>query len=92
MDRSYHLEVAIYRHLYRMSECSFEDLLALLPQYTWNEMFGTVDRLSREGRLTLRRPRRFGFVVSATEHTFGQDRALLAEDKRARATRSRNAA
>jgi hypothetical protein len=92
MDRSHHLEMAIYRHLYRMSECSFEDLLGLLPQYTWNEMFGTVDRLSREGRLTLRHPRRFGFVISTTEHTFGPDHALWAEEERTQVIQPRNAA
>ena len=92
MDRSHHLEMAIYRHLYRMSECSFEDLLGLLPQYTWNEMFGTVDRLSREGRLTLRHPRRFGFVISTTEHTFEPDRALWGEDERTQVIQPRNAA
>ena len=92
MDRSHHLEMAIYRHLYRMSECSFEDLLGLLPQYTWNEMFGTVDRLSREGRLTLRHPRRFGFVISTTEHTFEPDQALWAEEERTQVIQPRNAA
>ncbi|WP_447597887.1 hypothetical protein [Nitrospira sp. Nam80] len=92
MDRSHHLEMAIYRHLYRMSECSFEDLLGSLPQYTWNEMFGTVDRLSREGRLTLRHPRRFGFVISTTEHTFEPGQALWAEEERTQVIQPRNAA
>ncbi len=64
MDRSHQLEAAIYRHVSRVSECSFEELVAWLPQYTWNEVFSTVDRLSRQGRLALRHPTRFGFLIS----------------------------
>lgn len=64
MDRSHQLELAIYRHVSRVSECSFEELVAWLPQYAWNEVFGTVDRLSRQGRLALRHPTRFGFLIS----------------------------
>lgn len=64
MDRSHQLESAIYRHVSRVSECTFEELVGWLPQYSWNEVFGAVDRLSRKGRLTLRHPTRFGFLIS----------------------------
>ncbi|HXF93671.1 MAG TPA: hypothetical protein VNK46_13025 [Nitrospiraceae bacterium] len=80
MDRSYQLEAAIYRHVSRVSECSFEELVGWLPQYAWNEVFGTVDRLSRQGRLTLRHPTRFGFLISLPPGA--RDAASLPRDGR----------
>jgi hypothetical protein len=64
MERSHQLESAIYRQLCRVFECSFEKLIGWLPQYSWNAVFNTVDRLSRQGRLALRHPTRFGFQIA----------------------------
>lgn len=80
MDRSHQLEVAICRHVSRLSECTFEELVGWLPQYSWNEVFGTVDRLSRKGCLTLRHPTRFGFLISLPSGA--RDAASLPRDGR----------
>ena len=58
------LENAILRELIRLGPCAFDDLARSLREYSWNQVFAAVDRLSRQGRLALRRPGRFGFVVS----------------------------
>ena len=44
--------------------CTFEDLVQKLPAYSWAQVFAAVDRLSRQGTLTLSRTRCFGYVVS----------------------------
>lgn len=44
--------------------CTFDELVQRLPGYSWAQVFATVDRLSRQGTLTLRRTRCFGYVVS----------------------------
>jgi hypothetical protein len=36
---------------------SLDALIVLVPQYSWNQIFDTVDRLAREGRIILRRHR-----------------------------------
>ena len=57
-------ESAILRELVRLGPCAFDDLVLVLRDYSWNQVFAAVDRLSRQGRLALRRPGRFGFLVS----------------------------
>ena len=57
------LETAILRELVRIGPCAFDDLALALREYSWNQVFAAVDRLSRQGRLALRHPGRFGFVV-----------------------------
>ena len=57
------LETTILRELVRIGPCAFDDLALALRDYSWNQVFAAVDRLSRQGRLALRRPGRFGFVV-----------------------------
>ncbi|MEO5863741.1 MAG: hypothetical protein ABIQ79_01720 [Nitrospiraceae bacterium] len=44
--------------------CTFEELVQRLPDYSWAQVFAAVDRLSRQGTLTLSRTRCFGYVVS----------------------------
>lgn len=34
---------------------TIEQVINLLPELTWNEVFGAVDRLSRKGAISLRR-------------------------------------
>ncbi|MEP6601587.1 MAG: hypothetical protein ABJB49_07210 [Nitrospirota bacterium] len=50
------LESAIRRELARVGTCTFEELNERLPYYTWNQVFSAVDRLNREGTVTLQRP------------------------------------
>jgi hypothetical protein len=44
--------------------CTFDELVQRLPAYSWAQVFAAVDRLSREGTLTISRARCFGYVVS----------------------------
>lgn len=37
------------------SVVTLDRLVALLPEFTWNQIFHTVDRLARNGRIALRR-------------------------------------
>src|SRR4029077_5665658 len=48
----------------RLGCCSCDDLVQRLPAYSWAQVFAAVDRLSRQGTLTLSRTRCFGYVVS----------------------------
>ncbi|MGH7411048.1 MAG: hypothetical protein ACREJ6_08350 [Candidatus Methylomirabilis sp.] len=57
------IERAILRELVRIGPCAFDDLALTLCEYSWNQVFSAVDRLSRQGRLALRHPGRFGVVV-----------------------------
>ncbi len=36
-------------------ECDFEDLVTRYPEFTWNELFLEVSRLSREGQVKITR-------------------------------------
>lgn len=49
------LEQAILDYIDEEAVVGLDVLIALLPQYSWNQVFHTVDRLSRSGRIALRR-------------------------------------
>jgi hypothetical protein len=59
------VETAIVHHLETQGSCTMETLVHSLPHFTFNQVFFTIDRLSREGRVSLRRPTRFAYLVSA---------------------------
>jgi len=44
--------------------CTFDELVQRLPAYSWAQVFAAVDRLSRQGTLTINRTRCFGYVIS----------------------------
>ena len=48
-----HIEESIIEKL-RNGPCSFDDVVAGLPNFSWGELFVAVDRMSRDGRLLLR--------------------------------------
>jgi DNA-binding transcriptional regulator PaaX len=58
------VEAVILTVLERQGPIPFEELVQLLPAFTWNQVFAAVDRLSREGNLTLRRPNRATYLLS----------------------------
>ena len=58
------VESAILETLKRRGPCSLEELYQALSDYSWNQVFAAVDRLSRNGRLLLCRPGRFDYQVS----------------------------
>lgn len=57
------VESAILRRLEMLGACKFDELSQVLPDYTWNQVFAAVDRLSRDGTVLLQRPARFEYVV-----------------------------
>ena len=53
MAQAYSIESAIRQELARVGTCSLDELAALLPGYSWAQVFSAVDRLTREGTLSL---------------------------------------
>ena len=58
------IEPMILDQVKKIGPCTFENLVLSLPDLSWNQVFAAVDRLSRDGQLTLRQPTRFEYVVS----------------------------
>ena len=54
----------ILQALKQFGPCTAEELVQRLPAYTWNQVFLAVDQLCRDGRLTLRQPSRFVYLIS----------------------------
>ena len=50
--------------LEQVGACTIGRICGLLPQYTWNQLFAVVDRLSREGAIVIKRHGRFDYLVS----------------------------
>jgi hypothetical protein len=48
-------EEAVIELLQRIGPCSMDDIIIQLPNLSWAEVFVAVGRLSREGRVLLRR-------------------------------------
>lgn len=57
-------ETVVLQHLTEKGGVTLEELMRSLSQFTFDELFSAIDRLSREGRLLLARPTRFGYTVS----------------------------
>ncbi|NGZ08314.1 MAG: hypothetical protein CV088_02885 [Nitrospira sp. LK70] len=58
------IESAIRMELYRNGPCALRALIERLPQFSWNEVFAVIDRVSREGTLVLRRTTESDYEVS----------------------------
>ena len=58
------LESAIRQELARVGTGTLEELNERLPYYSWNQVFTAVDRLSREGIVTLQRPDSSDYILS----------------------------
>ena len=48
------IEEAVVETLQSSGPCCLDDVVAYLPNFSWGEVFGAVDRMSRDGRLSLR--------------------------------------
>jgi hypothetical protein len=48
-------EEAVIDMLRRTGPCCLDTLAIQLPNFTWGEVFAAVDRMSRDGRLLIRR-------------------------------------
>ena len=66
MGKAYVLSVdsVICHEVTTLASCTFDELVQRLPAYSWAQVFAAVDRLSRQGTLTVNRTRCFGYVVS----------------------------
>ena len=51
------LTATILDHLNEQTVISLDTLICLMPQYTWNQIFRTVDQLARCNKVVLRRHR-----------------------------------
>ena len=51
------LTETILDHLNEQTVISLDSLIYLMPQYTWNQIFHTVDQLARCSKIVLRRHR-----------------------------------
>lgn len=58
------VDSVICREITSVVSCTFDELIRRLPAYSWAQVFSAVDRLSRQGTLTVSRTRCFGYVVS----------------------------
>jgi hypothetical protein len=72
MAQAFEKDRAILAVLRERGPCKFDELIYALPGYTWNQVFAAVDRLSREGGLTLQRSSPFGYLVSLGSGSRGQ--------------------
>lgn len=75
MGQAIDLAGSVLQAISDQGPCSFDELTRRLPSYSWNQLFLTVDRLSREGRLRLLHPSRVGFSVSLADRRT-EDRAV----------------
>ena len=48
------IEAAIIELLRSSGPCCLDDVVTYLPNFSWGEVFGAVDRMSRDGRVLLR--------------------------------------
>jgi hypothetical protein len=47
------IEEAVVETLQRSGPCCLDDLVVYLPNFSWGEVFLAVDRMSRDGRVSL---------------------------------------
>ena len=59
------LTATILDHLNEQTVISLDTLICLMPQYTWNQIFETVDQLARCSKIVLRR-HRFEYMLFST--------------------------
>ena len=63
-------------------ECPMEDVPALCPEFTWNQVFIAVDYLSRTGQIQVKADSTRGYTVKVLSHTrFKQDPARSVHDR-----------
>lgn len=60
------VESAIRLELTQVDSCTFDELTERLRYYSWNQVFTAVDRLSRQGIVTLQRSQGSVHTLSLT--------------------------
>ena len=58
------IESAIRLELTEVGSCTLEELTERQPYYSWNQVFAVVDRLSRDGTVTLQRTLSSDYIIS----------------------------
>jgi hypothetical protein len=61
------LEQTILDRLEEEIVIGLDELVEMLPQYTWNQIFHAVDQLARFGKIVLRR-HRYDYTVFSTSY------------------------
>jgi hypothetical protein len=61
------LEQTILDRLEEETVIGLDELVEMLPQYTWNQIFHAVDQLARFGNIVLRR-HRYDYTVFSTSY------------------------
>jgi hypothetical protein len=64
MEQICSIESAIDQQLTCLGTCSLDELADLLRGYSWSQVFAAVDRLTREGAVTLKHPTPFCYLLS----------------------------
>jgi hypothetical protein len=60
------IDSVICHEVTSLVSCTLDELIQRVPAYSWAQVFAAVDRLSRQGTLTLNRASRFGYVLSVS--------------------------
>jgi len=58
------VDLVICREITSVGSCTFDELVHRLPIYSWAQVFSAVDRLSRQGTLSVSRIRGADYVVN----------------------------
>jgi len=58
------VDSVICREITSVGSCTFDELVHRLPAYSWVQVFSAVDRLSRQGTLTVNRMRGVDYVIT----------------------------
>jgi hypothetical protein len=75
--QAYHIQYEIARAIEHNGACSLDELVDALPDFSWNQIFAAVDSMSRDGRLRLVHPHRFGVQISLQKRTFAAYRQAV---------------
>ena len=65
--RAHTLEQTILDRLEEESVVGLDELIEMLPQYSWNQIFHAVDQLARFGKIVLRR-HRYDYTLFSTSY------------------------
>ncbi|HET8670565.1 MAG TPA: hypothetical protein VFM05_08070 [Candidatus Saccharimonadales bacterium] len=65
--RVHTLEQTILDRLEEESVVGLDELIEMLPQYSWNQIFQAVDQLARFGKIVLRR-HRYDYTLFSTSY------------------------
>lgn len=68
--QTHEIEYMIVRILEHHDPCTLDRLVDTISDCSWNQIFAAVDTMSRDGRLRLQHPGRFGIQISLRRQAF----------------------